>query len=152
VPELFLVFKLLHVMAAATAVAIVVGSDFYFQRVVMNENPAVVAGVGRQIRRRNAIEGPIIEITILFGIGSALTGNFNLFAPWLLATYVILIVGTIVVFRLGAPAFTRIVEAADRGDLDEARRIARSRARHVSMAVSAGMLFGVIALMVIKPG
>ena len=151
-PELFLVFKTLHVAAAATAVAIVVGSDFYFQRVVMNEDPAVVAGLGRQIRRRNAIEGPIIEITVLLGIAAALTGNFNLFAPWLLAAYAILIVGSILIFRIGAPVFTRILEAAERGNSDEVRRLARSRPRFVSLAVSSGMLFGVIALMVFKPG
>ena len=97
----------LHVAAMFTAVTLTVGGDLYFLRVAIEGNAIATSRLGHAIRRRGPITGPIIEIGVVFGILTAILGGFNLLAPWLVGAYIVIIVMTVLAFRVAAPAFTR---------------------------------------------
>lgn len=134
-----------------TAVALVVGGDLYFLRVATGGHAEATARLGHAIRRRGPITGPIIEIGVVFGILTALSGGFDLPAPWLIGAYVIVVLLTILAFRSGASAFSAILEAADAGDDAQVSEMIASGGYRRIAVIDAG-LFGVaIFLMVVKP-
>jgi uncharacterized membrane protein len=148
---LFPLLKWLHILGAAAAVAIVVWGDLLFQRVALTGDTGAVAAVGAAIRRRVWIEALIVEITVVLGVAAALTGSFDLLAPWLLIAYGLVVAITVLAIRVGAVEFTSIIEAADRDDREAMRATARSR-RRVGYLVSQLVLFAaIIGVMVVKP-
>jgi hypothetical protein len=108
--------KYAHILAMFAAVTMQVGSDHYFLKVSAEGDAAATSRLGHAIRRRGPITGPILEIGIIFGLLTAVLGGLDLLAPWLLITYALIALGVAIVFRFGAPAYTRILEAADAGD------------------------------------
>ena len=143
--------KFLHIAAMITAVTLIVGGDLYFLRVATGGHAQATAQLGHAIRRRGPITGPIIEIGIIFGILAALSGGFDLLAPWLIGAYVVVVLITILAFRFGAPAFSAILEAADAGDGARVDAMIASGS-YRRIAVVDAILFGIaIFLMVVKP-
>jgi hypothetical protein len=143
--------KYAHIVAMFAAVTIQVGSDLYFLRVARDGDPNATSRLGHAIRRRGAIEGPILEIGIVFGLLTGFLGGFNFLAPWLIATYLLIAIGLVNVFRIAAPAFTSILDAADAGDsAGIARLLGTGRYPRAALA-NALMYASVIFLMVLKP-
>lgn len=149
---LFPFLKWGHVIGAAAAVSITVWGDLLFQRVVLTGDTHAVAILGVAIRRRVWVEALMFEITIVLGIGAALTGSFNLLAPWLLAAYAVIVLLFALNMRFGAVGFTVLIEAAQRGDAAEMLRLARSRRRIAWLTFSVLSFAILIGLMVMKPG
>ena len=149
--ELFPLLKWLHVVGAAAAVAIVVWGDVLFQRVVLTGETGAVATLGAAIRRRIWVEALIVELTVALGLAAALTGGFDLLAPWLLIAYGLVVVITVLAIRLGAVEFTSIIEAAERGDRDSMLQTARSPRRVAYLVTQAALFAAVIGVMVTKP-
>lgn len=143
--------KFLHVATMFTAVTLVVGGDIYFLRVAGRGHAEATARLGHAIRHRGPFTGPIIEIGVVFGILTALSGGFDLLAPWLIGAYVVVIAMTFLAFRFGAPAFTDILRVAETGDDDGVARLIDS-GPYRRIALIDGALFGIaIFLMVVKP-
>ena len=143
--------KYAHVATMFAAATIQVGADLYFLKVAEDGDARTTARLGHAVRRRGPITGPILEIGIAFGVITALLGGFNLLAPWLLATYIVIALGMVSVFRWAAPAFTVLLDAADAGD--DARitaLLAQGPYRPAALA-NAAMYAVVIFLMVVKP-
>jgi hypothetical protein len=143
--------KYAHVVAMFAAVTIQVGSDLYFLRVARNGDANATSRLGHAIRRRGAIEGPILEIGILFGLLTALLGGFNFLAPWLIASYVLIAIGLLNVFRVAAPAFTSILDAADASDAAGIAKLLETGPYRLAALVNALMYATVIFMMVVKP-
>jgi hypothetical protein len=143
--------KYAHVATMFAAATIQVGADLYFLKVAEDGDAQTTARLGHAVRRRGPITGPILEIGIAFGVITALIGGFNLLAPWLLASYIVIALGTVSVFRWAAPAFTALLEAADAGDDARiAALLAQGPYRPAALA-NAAMYAVVIFLMVVKP-
>lgn len=123
----------------------------YFLKVAKEGDAPTTARLGHAVRRRGPITGPILEIGIAFGLITALLGGFDLLAPWLLATYIVVAMGVASVFRWGAPAFTALVEAADAGDGGRLQTLLAQGPYQRSALANAGMYAVVIFLMVVKP-
>ena len=149
--SLFALLKFLHVLGAASVASIQVGSDFYFDRVARSGDTAGAAGLGAAIRRRGRIEGPILEITVALGLITALVGGFDLLSRWLLLAYADVIVMAALAFRVGAPAFTALIEAAKAGDSREVERLVRDRRRRFAVLSNAALYALLVFLMVVKP-
>jgi hypothetical protein len=149
---LFPLLKWGHVIGAAAAVSIITWGDLLFQRVALTGDTRATATLGAAIRRRLWFEALVMELTVAFGIGAALTGGFNLLAPWLVGAYVLVVAQAVLGIRFGAVEFTTIIEAAARDDAPEMLRIARSRRRIAWLAVSVLIFVALIGLMVVKPG
>jgi hypothetical protein len=119
---------------------------------VLTGDTRATATLGAAIRRRLWFEALVMELTVAFGIGAALTGGFNLLAPWLLAAYAIVVGQLALGIRFGAVDFTAPIEAAGRDDAPEMLRIARSRRRVTWLAFSVLSFVALIGLMVTKLG
>lgn len=143
--------KYAHIAAMFAAVTIQVGSDHYFLKVASDGDAATTSRLGHAIRRRGPITGPILEIGIVFGLLTAVLGGINLLAPWLLMTYVLIAIGVAIVFRIGVPAFTGILEAADAGDNARVATLLANGRYRTGALMNAVMYAAVLFLMVIKP-
>ncbi len=150
-PELFPLLKWLHILGAAAAIAIVVWGDLLFQRVVLTGDTRAVATLGAAIRRRVWVEALIVELTVALGVAAALTGDFDLLAPWLLIAYGLVVVITVLGIRIGAVEFTSIIEAAERDDRDAMRATARSPRRVGYLVTQAALFAAIVGVMVTKP-
>ena len=143
--------KYAHVGTMFAAATIQVGADIYFLKVAREGDARTTARLGHAIRRRGPITGPILEIGVVFGLITAVLGGFNLLAPWLLASYVVLAVGVLGVFRWGVPAFTALLEAADAGDDGRITTLLAHGPYRPAALANAAMYAVVIFLMVVKP-
>ena len=144
--------KFLHIAAMFSASTIIVGADLYFLRVARGGSAVATAQLGHAIRRRGPITGPIVEIGVAFGLLTAVLGGFNVLAPWLIAAYLVVIAMMVFAFRVAAPEFTAILEAADGGsDEAVAARVATGRFRRIA-TIDAALFAVAIFLMVVKPG
>ena len=66
-------------------------------------------------------------------------------------TYVLIAIGVAIVFRIGVPAFTGILEAADAGDNARVATLLANGRYRTGALVNAVMYAAVLFLMVIKP-
>jgi hypothetical protein len=148
---LVILFKALHVLSAFALVSLLVASDLWFQRVAMTGDAGATARLGTLIRKRNMVEGLIFEITIVFGVATALLGGFNLLASWLVLAYVMAVAITVVTFRWNAPAFTAVIAAAEAGDEAAVRAAASAPRRRYALSAVVALFALLIADMVIKP-
>ena len=144
--------KFLHVAAVIGVFSIQVASDLYFQRVARSGSTEAVARLGTAIRRRGPIEATIFEIAVVLGILTAIFGGFDLLAPWLVASYAIIVVSVVFALRYTAAPFSAILDAAAAGDAAAMERAVNARARRIALAGTLILYASLVFLMVVKPG
>ena len=144
--------KFLHVAAVIGVFSIQVASDLYFQRVARSGSTEAVAKLGAAIRRRGPIEATIFEIAVILGILTAIFGGFDLLAPWLLASYVIIAISVVFALRYTAAPFSAILDAAAAGDAAAMERALNAPARRIALAGTLILYSSLVFLMVVKPG
>lgn len=149
---LWTLLKFLHVAAVIGVFSIQVASDLYFQRVARSGSTEAVAKLGAAIRRRGHIEATIFEIAVVLGILTAIFGGFDLLAPWLLASYVIIAISVVFALRYTAAPFSAILDAATAGDAAAMERALSAPARRIALAGTLILYSSLVFLMVVKPG
>ena len=149
---LWTLLKFLHVAAVIGVFSIQVASDLYFQRVARSGSTEAVAKLGAAIRRRGPVEATIFEIAVVLGILTAVFGGFDLLAPWLLASYVIIAISVIFALRYTAAPFSAILDAAAAGDAAAMERAMNAPARRIALAGTLILYSSLVFLMVVKPG
>jgi uncharacterized membrane protein len=145
--------KFFHIFSMFVATTLLFAPDLIFYR-------AAAAGDVAALRRIGAVSKLVVTtgiVTFFVGLGfgflAALTGGFDLTAPWLITAYIL--VGVIILLgaAIESPHLTRIAEAAERsGDRfsPELERLVRSPRRHVNW-LSVVLYGAVIYTMVTKP-
>ena len=86
------IFIFLHVFTMFVAVALSVGTALLLQRVAAAGNIAAIRttfGTAAPLGRRTPM---VFGVGMLFGFIAAIIAQFNLLAPWLIITYVLVIV------------------------------------------------------------
>lgn len=150
--EVWTLLKFLHVGAVIGVFSIQVASDLYFQRVARSGSTEAVAQLGTAIRRRGFVEAVIFEIAVVLGILTAIFGGFNFLAPWLLFSYVIIVVTIVFALTYAAKPFSAILDAARAGDAAAMARATDAPARRFALWFAILAYSSLVFLMVVKPG
>lgn len=154
--EPFLLLKYLHVVSMFFAVALALSGEIVVRRVAASGDVGAIRTV---IERVKPLSGPIATGLFLaglaFGVGAALTGQFDLLRPWLVASYVVfvgaMLTGITVidpwVAALEREAATSPVEAAS----PTLRAVIDDRRARIGAAGLQGAIALLVFLMVVKP-
>ena len=148
---IWVVMKFLHIAAVIAVFSIQVASDLYFQRVAASGSTEAVARLGEAIRKRGFVEGVIFEIAVVLGLLTALAGQFDLLAPWLVMSYVLIVVVVVFAITYAARPFTAILEAAQAGDSEAMSAAVRAPGRRFALGFTIAMYGLLVFLMTVKP-
>ncbi len=139
----------LHILTVFAVVVIHSGSQVLVLAAARAGQPAAVVAIAGMYARTGRFVPPLGMLGLLFGLGTALTGGFNLLAPWLLIAYGLFL---LMVIYGGVKSHPFIV------DLGEAVRAGRpgheemlGRPLTVVVGVDALIIVAIIADMVLKP-
>jgi uncharacterized membrane protein len=148
-------WKVLHVVSMFSAVTLLVGASIFFDVSVRQRDARLLARFGR------VAMGPLANIGIglivaglVFGLATAIVGEFDLTDTWLVIAYVLVVV----LFILGpieGRLAGRAIEAADAagdGWPDELAKIAEDPRRSTLTVVSTLIYVAIVVDMVAKPG
>jgi 4-hydroxybenzoate polyprenyltransferase len=91
----------------------------------------------------------LLVIGLAAGFGTAISGDLNLLAPWLLIAYV-LVASDLLVLRWASTHVAR-VRAAQNDEAQDLRRIARGTRANATLIVVVAIWVLLIADMIIKP-
>ena len=142
-------FVVLHVLTMFAVVALHSGPQILVFVAARTGQLSAVAGIAGMYARSGRAVPPLGLAGALFGFGAALTGGYNLLAPWLLFAYGLF--GALIVYGgfVSAPYVMRLSDAVlhDRPERDAllGRRLT------VILAIDALIYVLIIADMVLKP-
>lgn len=145
--------KFLHIFAMFLAVTLLFSPDIVFYRAAAARDVHTMRRVGSL--SKIVVNAGIILFFVGLGLGflTALTGGFDLTAPWLITAYVLVAL----IIALGAivenPHYLKISAAAERSGeqfSEELERLVRSPLKQLGW-VSAALYGAVIYTMVTKP-
>ena len=80
-----LIFKALHILSMFAAVTFLVGEALLYGRAIWRRDVAGLVAVRRLVGGRPVLGASFLVAGIAFGIVTALTGGFDIFAGWLIA-------------------------------------------------------------------
>lgn len=159
-----LVFKLLHILSMFAAVTTLFATQLMLVEAVRHRDAAAIHRIARHGHLIENVGVGLFFVGIGFGVATAITGSFNLIAPWLVIAYVLVIVILVVGGLVESPIMARLAEAAKAAEATESaeasgdgspadelvRQISRSRLGLLTIASSA-LYAAVIYVMVFKP-
>jgi hypothetical protein len=151
-----MVFKFLHIAFIFSAIALVYGTEFILHRIGRSGDTRAIR-TAFQITKPVGTLGPVMfSIGIVFGITAGLVNGYNLLAPWLLATYVLVAVIMAAGLTITVPWMNRVgaLSAAAPDGAPTAELEAALHDQRVSGLMWASIVVDVVivALMVFKPG
>ena len=151
----FTLFKFLHIATMFTAVAGAVFPEVVLHLIANTREPRTIATVAHLAERIGKVLPVFFVGGAVFGLLAALTGELDYTAPWLLATYVLIVVAIVTGILFSDPWVARLRTAAvASGDASSAELSAVIDEPRAKIA-SAWLLFTIVAiifLMVFKPG
>ena len=144
-----LLFKFLHIVSMFGVVTLFVGGWVFWDLVARSGDRDSLRRVDAATAVTGKIGAGLLVVGILAGLATALTGGFDLLAPWLLIAYLVLL-SDVVVLRLFAIHVDRVRKATDDPSAD-LQRVASSPLANVTIAGAVGFWALLIADMVLKP-
>lgn len=153
--EWFVAFKYLHVASMFFAVALAVSGEIVLRRVAVAGDVRAIRSTVAQVRPLGNASTVLFLAGVGFGIVAALTGQFDLLAPWLILSYAAFVGAMLIGILVTEPWANRLAEAAGASPDDapsEALRavIAEPAARAGIWALMA-LVAILVFLMVVKP-
>jgi hypothetical protein len=152
--ELFVVFKYLHIVSMFFAIALAVSTELVLRRVASSGDRGAIATAVAKTRPLANLSSVLLLVGIAFGIVAALTGQFNLFAPWLLLSYVAVAAAFGIGMLVTDPWVNRLEAAAIAGEggasAGLAAVVAETPAR-IGTWITMGLIAILVFLMVVKP-
>jgi uncharacterized membrane protein len=146
---LFLALKLLHVLSVIVAVGTNVGYAFWLRRAGRDrENLVFTIETLRRLDRR--IANPAYGVALLTGIAMVATGAYTFQARWIEAAIGLYALVAVLGITLFAPAIRRQLAEAERDPGGAAYSAAATQTNRLGIATT-GIVFVIVALMVIKP-
>lgn len=153
---MFELFKYLHVMTVVAAVAAAVVPELVLHAVARTGDVAAIRGLVRVAKPIGTAIPILFVLAAIFGFATALTGSFDLFRPWLIASYAVFIVAMAVGAVLSGPWAQRVGQAAFASPVDapssELQAAIHDRRGTVSSAILMSAIVVIVFLMVVKPG
>ncbi len=150
-----MLFIFLHIVTMFTAVALSLGVQLIVYRVATTGNVAAIRtafGVAQPIGRAAPM---VYGVGFLFGLIAAITGSFNLLAPWLLISYVLFVISSVISVRSVGGWMAQVGRAAalNQGDAPstELQGLLHDKRATQGMIANLVVVAVIIALMVFKP-
>jgi uncharacterized membrane protein len=147
------IWTFLHILSMFAAVTVVVGTEWWATYAVRRRDAGALRAYFRVAPQAEKVGTILFLLGIVFGLIAAVVIGWNLLVPWLLLTYVLVVV-TIAVGFATVPYLKR-VEAALPQDGDastaEFEAITSSPTTLVASAIGAIAVAAIVALMVYKP-
>jgi hypothetical protein len=147
-------WKVLHVVSMFAAVTLLVGGSLYFDVIVRKRDAQLLARFG------SLAMGPLTNVGVglivaglVFGLVTAIVGDFDLTETWLVIAYVI----AVLLFILGpieGRLAARAIEAAEASGgrwTDELAKVAEDPRRSALSWASTALYVAIIVDMVAKP-
>lgn len=153
--EFFVVFKYLHIVSMFFGVALAVSTELVLRRVATSGDVRAIRTTAVTARPLSNLATLFFVAGVVFGLVAAITGQFNLLAPWLLLSYAAFVAASILGFLVTDPWAARL-EAAAVESVDEAPSerlievIGEPAARAATWAMMA-LMATLVFLMVVKP-
>lgn len=153
---MFELFKFLHVLTVVAAASAAIVPEVVLHAVARTGNVEAIRGVMVIVQRLGMVIGPLFVLAAAFGFIAALTGEFDLLRPWLIASYAVFVVAMIVGAAVSGPWAKRVGVAAA-GSPTDSPSAELSAAIHdprgtISTVILMSSLVTLIFLMVVKPG
>ena len=153
---MFTIFKFLHILLMFAAVAATVLPEVVLHLVARSRDVRAIHTFGLVAERVGKVSTVLFIGGLAFGLLAAWSGEFNFLAPWLVATYVLvvaaIVIGVTVTDRWAA-RLTALAGADQRdGPSPELEGAIASRGARIASAVLMVTLAAIIFLMVFKPG
>jgi len=128
------VLKFLHIVSMFAAVTTLFATQLMLVEAVRRKDARAIHGIARHGHLIENVGVGLFFLGIALGLLTALTGSFNLLAPWLLIAYLLVVVILITGAVVESPIMARLAKAA-RG---ERRRPAVRRARPADEPLAPG--------------
>lgn len=152
--EAFVVFKYLHVVTMFFAVALALSGEIVIRRVASTLDPAVIGPTVAKVKPIASNGATALFLAgLLFGLIAAVTGQFDLLRPWLVASYVAFAVAMAIGITITDPWVARLERAAAAGaaQSSELAAVVADRRALAGTWVLQGMVALIVFLMVVKP-
>ena len=153
-----LLFKVLHVLLMFAAATLLVGEALLYARAIWRGDVAGLAAARRLIGGRPVLGVSFLLAGVVFGVLTALTGDFDLLAGWLIAAYALVAAMFVVngspwVQRLPRLAAQAIEAEAGKRPLEEVGTLmgAVRTATLVAVALNVALFVAIILDMILKP-
>ncbi|HVM25163.1 MAG TPA: hypothetical protein VM253_07195 [Candidatus Limnocylindrales bacterium] len=153
--ELFVVFKYLHIVSMFFAIALALSGEQVLRRIAASGNVVAIRVAGGRVKPLIVLSNGFFAAGLAFGVVAALTGQINLLAPWLVASYVAVAAAFFIGMTITDPWVAR-VEAEAAGSPDgmpspELQALIDDRRVALGAWALMGLLAFIIFLMVVKP-
>ena len=151
-----MLFKFLHIAFIFGAITLVYDTEFILHRIARSGDMGAIRTAFHITKPVGTVAPVIFLIGIAFGLTAGVVNGYNLLAPWLLATYVLVAVIMAAGLTITVPWMNRVgtlsaaaPDGAPTAELEAALDDPRvSRLMWASIVVDVD----VVALMVFKPG
>ena len=144
-----LIWKLIHVVSMFGVITLWVGAWVVWDLVARTGDRRALRRVDHVSQMTGQIGFVLLLIGIVAGFASAIVGDFNLTAQWLLIAYA-LVLADLLILRWATVHVAR-VRAAQNDEAADLRGIASSTRATASLVVIVGIWLLLIADMILKP-
>ncbi len=147
--QIWLVFKLVHILAVISAVGANATYQFWYSRA--GRDSARLVWVIENIRildRR--IANPSYVVALLAGVATVVTGAFSFESLWIAASIGLYVLVALIGYALYAPAMRRQLALAAADPMSSDYEAAAKRSRMLG-GMAVGLVLVIVVLMVLKP-
>lgn len=153
--EWFVAFKYLHVASMFFAVALALSGEIVLRRVALGGDVRAIRATVAQVRPLGNASTVLFLAGLAFGVVAALTGQFDLLAPWLLLSYAAFVGAMLIGMLVTEPWAVRLGEAAgaspDDAPSDTLRSVIAEPAARAGIWALMALVAVLVFLMVVKP-
>ncbi len=150
-----MLFIFLHIVTMFLAVALSVGPGLILQRIAATENVSAIRTAFGAALPLARITPMVYGVGFLLGIVAAIVASYNLLAPWLLISYVLFVISSVLGGRVtnGWVANVGRAAAMDQGDTPSAelKQLLHAQGAQPGLIANLVVIALIIVMMVFKP-
>jgi len=150
-----MLLKFLHIAFIFSGIALIYGTEFVLHRIGRSGDTRAIRTAFAMAKPVGSVGPAIFWVGVAFGLSAAVVNGYNLLAPWLLATYVLVGVLLVAGLTITVPWMNRVgaLSAAAPDGTATPELDAALHDRRVSGLMWASIVVDVVivALMVFKP-
>lgn len=150
-----LVFKFLHIASMFAAVTLIVGSIVFLDLLARRGDVQAYLRLDSVVRRTDMLAAGLFLLGLVFGFATALTGQLDLAASWLILAYMLVAAILVEGVFVTIPRYNHIRDVAMNSDQATAGRELSGLVRdprHVALVtIVVALWVSVIYVMVVKP-
>lgn len=149
----FVAFKYLHIVAMFFAVALAISGELVLRRVASSGDPVVIRTTVERIRPLGNLSTVFFLAGLGFGIVTALSGQMNVLAPWLILSYAAFVAAMLIGIFVTDPWARRLETAAANTDDGGGglRAVISDPVARVGTWALMALIATLVFLMVVKP-